>query len=31
MFEGRFVHETPRESADLATLGHYMASRQSPD
>jgi ABC-type uncharacterized transport system ATPase subunit len=26
MFEGRFVHETPRETADLPTIGHYMAS-----
>jgi len=26
MFEGRLVHETPRESADLATIGHYMTS-----
>jgi simple sugar transport system ATP-binding protein len=26
MFEGRLVHETPRETADLATIGHHMAS-----
>jgi simple sugar transport system ATP-binding protein len=26
MFEGQLVHETPRESADLATIGHHMAS-----
>jgi simple sugar transport system ATP-binding protein len=28
MFEGRFVHETPRETADLPTIGHYMASAE---
>ncbi len=26
MFEGRLVYETPREHADLHTIGHYMAS-----
>ena len=26
MFEGRLVHETPRERADLHTIGHFMAS-----
>jgi simple sugar transport system ATP-binding protein len=28
MFEGRFVHETPRQTADLPTIGHYMASAE---
>jgi simple sugar transport system ATP-binding protein len=27
MFEGRLVHETPREEADVHTIGRYMASR----
>jgi simple sugar transport system ATP-binding protein len=27
MFEGRIVHETPREEADIHTIGHYMTSR----
>jgi simple sugar transport system ATP-binding protein len=27
MFEGRLVHETPRETADAQTIGHYMASQ----
>ena len=26
MFEGRLVYETARETADLSTIGHYMAS-----
>jgi simple sugar transport system ATP-binding protein len=26
MFEGRLVYETPREHADLHTIGHHMAS-----
>jgi general nucleoside transport system ATP-binding protein len=26
MFEGRLVYETPRETADLVTIGHHMAS-----
>lgn len=26
MFEGRFVYETPREHADVQTIGRYMAS-----
>ncbi|MBI1963195.1 MAG: ABC transporter ATP-binding protein, partial [Candidatus Rokubacteria bacterium] len=26
MFEGRFVYETPRDGADLHTIGHHMAS-----
>lgn len=26
MFEGRCVHEAPRETADARTLGHYMVS-----
>jgi simple sugar transport system ATP-binding protein len=30
MFEGRLVYETPRETADLPTIGHYMASQESP-
>ena len=30
MFEGRFVYEIPRETADLSILGHHMASRHSP-
>ena len=29
MFEGRLVYETPRDAADLSTIGHYMASRPS--
>jgi simple sugar transport system ATP-binding protein len=29
MFEGRLVYETPRETADLSTIGHSMASRES--
>jgi simple sugar transport system ATP-binding protein len=29
MFEGSLVYETPREAADLSTIGHYMASRPS--
>lgn len=27
MFEGGIVHETPREEADIHTIGHYMTSR----
>jgi len=27
MFEGRLVHETPRETADVHTIGRHMASR----
>jgi simple sugar transport system ATP-binding protein len=27
MFEGRVVHETSREEADIHTIGHYMTSR----
>ena len=26
MFEGRLVHETARETADVHTIGHHMAS-----
>jgi simple sugar transport system ATP-binding protein len=26
IFEGRFVHETTREGADLHTIGHFMAT-----
>ena len=26
MFEGRFVYETPRDGADLHTIGHHMAA-----
>ena len=26
MFEGRLVYETSRDTADLSTIGHYMAS-----
>jgi ABC-type uncharacterized transport system ATPase subunit len=29
MFEGRLVYETPRETADLSTIGHYMAVQES--
>jgi simple sugar transport system ATP-binding protein len=29
MFEGQLVHETRREEADLHTIGHAMASRES--
>jgi simple sugar transport system ATP-binding protein len=29
MFEGRLVHETLREDADLHTIGHFMASEGS--
>jgi ABC-type uncharacterized transport system ATPase subunit len=29
MFEGALVHETPREAADLHTIGHFMASQGS--
>jgi ABC-type uncharacterized transport system ATPase subunit len=29
MFEGRLVYETARETADLSTIGHYMASQES--
>jgi general nucleoside transport system ATP-binding protein len=27
MFEGSIVHETPREEADIHTIGHHMTSR----
>lgn len=29
MFEGRLVYETPREAADLHTIGHFMTSQES--
>ena len=27
MFEGELVYETPREGADIHTIGRYMTSR----